>query len=202
MNNISSVVTKVVSLFKSISLKQVCVALMAGLVLFTTTACNPPSSRVVGEGSYDKKIGTQTELYDPIQEPQGGMNTYSDVDPRTPTRKTDNRAEDLVQNAKANLKNRADDAGDLVDNVKQTPRLFEKSTRVTGDQVRGKTEDLTDDFAEGTKRGVENLQENIKEAGRAVRGLTDDAGANARNATEDLVDNARGALRAADRAID
>lgn len=198
-NLMSNALTKLSSGLKWVSVKQVVVALLAGVVLLTTTACSPPSTRVVGEGSYDKKVGQQTELYDPIQKPQGGMNVYSDVDPRTPTRSNDAQARELVDNARQNLKNRADDVEDLVENVKETPRLFDKSTRVTTEQARDKAGNLTKDVIEGTQRGVENLRDNAADAGRALRKLPDEVMDNARSTGEDLVSNVRDAANAAER---
>jgi hypothetical protein len=81
------------------SLYRNALSLLAVAILVITTACSSPetTSKINSDSS---SPNTVTELYKPITPEVGGMNGYSDVDPRVDTSKTDAKAERLIGKAK------------------------------------------------------------------------------------------------------
>jgi hypothetical protein len=173
-----------VAFFRSVAVKKVAILAIAGLLLFTSTACNPSSPRVVGEGSYDKRVGQPTELYDPVQPAVGGMNGYND-DPKLDRGESKGKARSLVNNAKQNLERASRNPEDAVENYQDNLRLGKRTRNLTED-VKGRAERLKDDVSEGTKRGINNLQENTKDAGRSVKQTVEDATQTAEQKSRDL----------------
>lgn len=70
--------------FSNFNVRSLLAVVLAAVVVLVTTACNanPPAPNVSGTGSYYNKKGQNTEIYDTTQPRKGGMNQYSDVDPR------------------------------------------------------------------------------------------------------------------------
>lgn len=115
--------TKVISFLKKIRLDRIAIAFFAGVLLLTTGCSradatvprsNPardaeihtrvPAPNSSGTaGTYNDRVGQQTELYDPIQKRQGGMNEYSDADPRVSKDRLNQKASNLIRNADQNI---------------------------------------------------------------------------------------------------
>lgn len=184
------------ALFKNAVVKRISVLLAAAFLLFTSTACNPPAPRVVGEGSYDKKIGQQTELYDPIQKRVGGMNEYND-DLSLDRGRQQDKAKSLVQNARENLRDRATNPKELLENAKDGRPI--ESSKEVADRVSRRVENLRDDVVEGTEKGTRNLKANLKDAGRSVKKMTED---NAQNLEQGSKRFYRDAKRSVESAAD
>jgi predicted small secreted protein len=183
-NMISSMVTSITSFLRRFRLERTVIAVLAGILLLTTTACNPPSPEVSGTGSYNQKVGQQKDIQQDIygtnQRQKGGMNTYSDTDPRRNVKGADAKARALVDQANRNT-NRVNDPEDFAESYRSGRPLDQRVRNVTervGDAFNG----LTDDVSEGTQRGVRNLQENVKDAGRDARGVAQDVRQNTREA--------------------
>ncbi len=191
-----NLVANIASFFKQVRVERILVVLAAGFVMLVSTACQPPAPVSSGQGSYHEKVGANqpTELYDPIEQREGGMNVYSDTDPRYQRRDLGNEIEGRVYKAKENLNRSIDDAGDYARNYREGAPLGERVRNIT-DNV-GKTVDkVTDEVSEGTERGSRNLKVNAsraeRNAGEAVNGVT-----------EDLKDNTRDVTRKAQRTLD
>ena len=152
---------KILSTLRKIQIKQILTACVLGMLLFVTQACS----------SVDAKA--------PDSSYEGGMNTYSDVDPRSKDAEAaakikakglkDNaevnvldQSDSLIGNTQRNLDKKAENLEDLGKNVKE-------NARDAGDKVQESAED----FAEGTKRGFRNIKENTSDA---VDSLTNNVG--------------------------
>ncbi|MBD2463292.1 hypothetical protein H6G89_19845 [Oscillatoria sp. FACHB-1407] len=184
------------SLLKKLQLEKVIIAFLAGILLLVT-GCTPaeaktplPAPEVSGQGgTYNQRFGQQTELYDPIQERKGGMNEYSDVDPRANTRPVNQKAQGLVENAEENIQ-KVQSPQEYAEDYRSGTPLGQRVKNVVG-SVTEAAENTAEDVVEGTKRGSENLRMNAREAGDE---LTEDVrhGAN---------ENANSARDRADRTV-
>lgn len=195
-----------VAAVKRFPIARVVVVLLAGVMMLVSTACgnaapplssdsNPvqpsassglPKPMSSGEGSYHAKTGANqpTELYDPIQKPEGGMNMYSDTDPRYQRKNLGAQIERRVDKAEQNLDKSIESVDDYVDNYTSGAPLGERVRNIT-DSVGETVDDLTDRVKGGTDRGTQNVKVNAKRAesnaSEAVKGVADDAKDNARD---------------------
>jgi hypothetical protein len=164
---------KVMSFVKQYRLGQLVVVFFAGIVLLLSTACTPrtdmqakipaPNSSGTG-GTYNERVGQQTELYDPIQERKGGMNEYSDVDPRVNKKGVNAKATGLVKNAEDNV-DRVQNPKEFAEDYRQGTPVGERTRNIV-DRVTDATQNTAEDVAKGTQRGVENLKDNARTTGR------------------------------------
>ncbi len=213
---ISSAIASLLVWAKQLRLKQAFLVTLAGVFVLMSTACSskadaqmPPAGKAPLQSAnptnpYDKDTGPQTDLYKTTQRPQKGMNNYND-DARYDKDATQADAQKLIKQVQKNLKNRATNPGDVVENVQKNNPLGEKA-REFSRNVGDKTEQLKEDFAQGTQRGIRNLKANaenakndapqvFEEAKRTAIGADQDAKAGAR-------DLSKGFQRAAGRAAD
>jgi ElaB/YqjD/DUF883 family membrane-anchored ribosome-binding protein len=182
-------VANIASFFKQVLFQRVVVVLAAGFVMLMSTACQPPTPVSSGEGSYHEKVGANqpTELYDPIEEREGGMNQYSDTDPRYKTGNLGNKIGGRVDKAKENLNRSIDSTEDYARNYREGTPLGERVRNIT-DNVGKSVENLTDEVSGGTERGTRNLKVNADQAGQnaneAVSGATDNLKDSSRDITQ------------------
>jgi hypothetical protein len=145
--------------FQLKSLYRAVLSFLAIALLVTTTACN--SSEVAAKKNLENPPpGKMTELYKPITPAAGGMNNYSDVDPRVDTSKADGKADRLINQAK-DLERK--DTNPL----KQIEKEFDnkgvqKRVEDTAEGVRKSAEETADGISKGTRKGIENIKENAK----------------------------------------
>ena len=133
---------------------------LAIALLVTTTACNNSSEVAAKKNLENPPPGKITELYKPITPAEGGMNTYSDTDPRVNTYKTDAKADRLIKQSK-DLEQK--DTNPL----KQLQQEFDKKgikerAEDTADSVRKSAEETADGISKGTRKGMANIKENAK----------------------------------------
>ncbi|MDX2212552.1 MAG: DUF6658 family protein [Oculatellaceae cyanobacterium bins.114] len=175
------------SILKKLQLEKVIIAFLAGILLFVTGCTRAeaktsiPAPEVSGKaGTYNNRVGQQTELYDPIQERKGGMNEYSDVEPNVDENNTKARA--LVDNAKANIQ-KVQSPQEFADEYRSGTPIGQRVKNIVGG-VTDATQNTAEDAAKGAKRGSENLQTNVREAGDEV---TEDV----RHGTRETANSAR-----------
>ncbi|WP_310414191.1 hypothetical protein [Chamaesiphon sp. OTE_8_metabat_110] len=133
--------------------------------------------------------GKITELYKPIAPAEGGMNNYSDVDPRQNTAEAKAKADRLI-NKTEDLKK-----GDTNPFKQLGKQLDDKGIRdragETADQLNRSAKETAEDVAKGTKRGYQNLKENTKSFADDVKSAADDIGDEAKAKANDLKNNIR-----------
>lgn len=160
---------------------QILTVFMAAGLLLTTTACNPPAPEVSGTGTYESRPG-QTEIYAPIQEKQGGMNEYSDTDPRRATAPVERKADALIDKSKRNVRQARDLEG-FKESYQEGRPVGERARNLT-ENVTEAAEDVGEDVAEGTQRGIRNIKRNVQNATRTTQ-------ESAERAAENVQDTAR-----------
>ncbi len=159
---------------------------LAVLLLVTTTACNGTnmSANTDKPAATNPATGKVDSLYKPLTPPKGGMNNYSDVDPRMDTSeaaaKTDRlikKTDDLVQkdtNPFKQIRKEFDDKG-----------VPERAANIAKD-VNRSAKETADDVAKGTERGFDNLKKNTKSFVEDVKSAAGDVNQKAQQQTEDV----------------
>ncbi len=187
---------KVIAWIKKIRLNQILTVFLAGIFLFLTQACNRPT--VAGQPPQPSTRGN-SEISVPkgdkvLNEYQGGMNNFSDVDPRSQGAATraKAKAEYLKENAAQNIQEKGvDSPGQYVENYRQgTP--FPERVKNLGEDIGSSAKELTEGVSKGTQRGIENIKGNTEDAARDVsknvqRGA-EDAKINVQRGAEDASD--------------
>jgi hypothetical protein len=151
---------KVNSWLKSIRLDRILTIFLAGILLFVSTACG--SSNVLAKTSDDVREEVPSSA---VTNPyKGGMNDYSDVDPRRDTSEAKAKAKALIENAQKNIDNKSVDSREqYVENYKSGTPLGERVRRV-GEDIGESAENVAEGVSKGTKKGIQNIKENAQEA--------------------------------------
>lgn len=156
--------------------------------LFLVQACNRPG--IAAQPSQPPGQPPNVQRYDPsaqeykISPREGGMNEFSDVDPRAKKAEeaANARAKNLIENAQKNVESkRIDSVEQYVRNYQEGTPLDERVKRL-GENVGSSAEELRKGVTKGTQKGIENLQENIQNA-------AEDLTKNVQRSTEDLSKN-------------
>lgn len=178
--------SKVIAWVKNIRPIKILTVFCVGMLLIVTQACG---SVTAGE----PKAGANSELSvpkgDKILNPyEGGMNNFSDTDPRSKEARTEvkAKAEALKQNAEQNV---IDQTGTLGENTRRTldkkgenAADFGKNLQQSAEGTKDKIGNSAENFAEGVQRGIENIKDNTKDA-------AGDLTINAQRAAEDAKTN-------------
>jgi hypothetical protein len=152
---------KIFSALRKIQIKQILSAFVLGTLLFVTQACSSVDAKAPDSGY------------------QGGMNQYSDVDPRSKGAEAaaKMKAKGLKDNAQVN---EIDQTGSLGGNTRRTLDKKGENLKDLGKNVKesagyaaSEVQDSAEDFTEGTKRGMRNIKENTS---NALDSLTNSAG--------------------------
>ncbi len=197
---------KAMTWLRNIRPLKVLTVFLAGIFLFLTQACGAP-----GVASQPPQPGSQApniERYDstkdsPLNSPTGGINNFSDVDPRALDEKAANdRAKALVKNAQKNIDQKgADSPGQYGENFKQGTPLGERVKNL-GEDIGSSAEEVRKGLVKGTQRGIENIKGNTQNAAEDVttnvqRGA-EDAGKNVKRTAEDAGNAAKRTVRDVD----
>ncbi|MDZ8031868.1 hypothetical protein [Nostoc sp. DedSLP04] len=184
---------KAMNWLKNIRPLKVVTVFLAGIFLFMAQACGAP-----GIATQPPQPGAQApniERYDatkdyPLNSPTGGMNNFSDVDPRATDEKAANdKAEALVKNAQKNIDQKGvNSPGEYIRNFKEGTPLGQRGKNL-GEDIGSSAEELGKGLVKGTQRGIENIKGNTQNAAEDVttnvqRGA-EDAGKNVKRTAED-----------------
>ncbi|MDZ7966554.1 MAG: hypothetical protein RM368_16510 [Nostoc sp. DedSLP03] len=184
---------KAMNWLKNIRPLKVVTVFLAGMFLFMAQACGAP-----GIATQPPQPGDQApnvERYDatkdyPLNSPTGGINNFSDVDPRATDEKAANdKAEALVKNAQKNIDQKGvNSPGEYIRNFKEGTPLGQRG-RNLGEDIGSSAEELGKGLVKGTQRGIENIKGNTQNAAEDVttnvqRGA-EDAGKNVKRTAED-----------------
>ncbi len=201
---------KVVALLKNIRPLKLLTVFLAGVFLFFTQACNSVDATTPSQTAPRQTVPRQTigeeqhaapnsELYVPkgeniLSPNEGGMNNFSDVDPRRKGADVKAKAEALKQNAEQNVIDETANIGETSrrildkkgENVEQIGGNLQKNAQETAEKAKSSATD----FVRGTSKGIENIKDNTSDAAKG-------AARNAQGAAEDTKFNAQ---RTADKA--
>ncbi len=139
--------SKVISWLKSIRLDRILTVFMAGILLLASTACG--GSKVLAKNADDVRSevpgGAVTSQY------QGGMNNYSDVDPRKNTSEARAKAKALIDNAQRNIDQKSVDSREqYVENYQSGTPLGERVRRL-GEDIGEAAENITEETSDRTQ---------------------------------------------------
>ncbi|MBW4569136.1 MAG: hypothetical protein KME31_14285 [Tolypothrix carrinoi HA7290-LM1] len=181
--------SKVIAWVKNIRPIKILTVLCMGVLLIVTQACGPVTA---GE----PKAGANSELSVPkgdkvLNSYEGGMNNFSDTDPRSTDVKT--KTEALKENAEQHLTNKTSPTGE---------NPLGKNLQQTAEGTKQKVGNSADNFAKGVQRGIENIKDNTKNAAddltKGAKGAADDAKTNVQRTAEDATSAVNRTVREAD----
>lgn len=196
----------IISWVKNLRLIKIFTVVVAGFLLLLTQACD---RGIAGQPPQPAGQPPNVQRYDPTKDYpispfEGGMNNFSDVDPRAKAaeRTARERADALVRGAERNITRKGvTTPEDYVRNYQEGTPLDERIRRF-GEDVGSSAEELQEGVTEGTKRGMENLQENIgnaaKDLTKNVQRGTESVGKNVQHRAEDAAEAVNRTLREAD----
>jgi len=198
--------SKIIAWVKNIRPIKIVTVFCLGMLLIVTQACNSVTAK-------EPKAGPNSELSVPkgdkvLNRYEGGMNNFSDNDPRTQGAKSEvkAKAEALKENAEQNVIDQTSTVGENTrrildkkgDNVEQIGKNLEQNTEGTKD----KTGNSADNFAKGVQRGIENIKDNTKNAvddlTKGAQRVGDDATTNVQRTAQDAGDAVKRTVRDAD----
>ncbi|MEG4342215.1 hypothetical protein QUB70_02840 [Microcoleus sp. A003_D6] len=193
---------RLTAFLKKIRAVQILTVFLAGILVLVSTACSRPDVTAgktdVVAGRTSDKIREEVPSGAVTSEYKGGMNNYSDVDPRNQkVTSAEAKAQLLKEQAQhridtkssnnvgENVRRVADDATDKLDQVGE--KLNENARTA---------QRKADDFGDKTKKGFANLKENTREglkgAKDIVKEATEGAKERAAEGTESLRYNTSG----------
>lgn len=159
---------KAINWLKNLRPLKIATVFVLGFVLLFTQAC---TNATAAQPSPQKSESAYIQRNDPTKEyplnsPRGGMNNFSDVDPRGEAgeKTAETRAKALRDNSQKNIDQKgATSIGKYVDNAREGTPLQQKGIGLD-DQVGSSTEEVTKGVVKGTQRGIENIKENFSNA--------------------------------------
>ncbi|MBD2414970.1 hypothetical protein FACHB389_34580 [Nostoc calcicola FACHB-389] len=162
---------KVGTWLKNIRPLKVLTVFLAGIFFFLTQACGAPG--VATQPPQPRAQAPNVERYDPTKDyplssPSGGINNFSDVDPRAKDEKAINdKADALVRNAQKNIEEKGvKNPAEAFRNLQKTP-VGEK-LKDAGENIGSSVQEVGEGVAKGTQRGIENIKGNSQNAAEDV----------------------------------
>ncbi|MEH2004461.1 hypothetical protein [Nostoc sp.] len=184
---------KVGSWLKNIRPLKVLTVFLAGIFLFLTQACGAP-----GIATQPPQSGAQApniKRYDPTKDyplnsPTGGINNFSDVDPRAQDEKAANdRGDALAKNAQRNIEQKGIDSREQYGQNFNSGTPLGERVKNLGEDIGSSAEEVRKGLVKGTQRGIENIKGNTQNAAddvtKNVQRGAEDAGKNVQRTAED-----------------
>ncbi|MCG6134261.1 MAG: hypothetical protein MET45_06310 [Nostoc sp. LLA-1] len=206
---------RVMNWLKNIRPVKMLTVFLAATFLFMAQACNRPG--IAQQPPQPSAQPPNVERYDAtknyeLNEPQGGMNNFSDVDPRAKAaeKAANARADALAKNARRNVELKGVDSTDeYIRNIQEGTPLDKRVKRL-GDNIGSSAEELGEGLTKGTQRGVENIKQNTQRGvdniqqntGRAATDLSKNVKRGAEDTTTTLQRKAQDTADAAKRTLD
>lgn len=198
---------KLIAWLRNIQISRIVTAFAAGILLFISTACNSGSTmanpvnpvKTADQIREEVPSGAVTSKY------KGGMNDYSEIDPRFNESEAQTKAKALVDKTERNVIDQTDDLGTntkrILDKKGENAADFGKNLKGSTEETKDKTHESVRDFVKGTKRGTENLKDNTadvaKDAAKGTQQATSDAKENIKNSVSGQIDKADNARESA-----
>ena len=172
------------------SLYKTVVTFLAVALLVTVTACGGTNQTAkIEKVDVDPSTGKNVELYRPLTQPKGGMNNYSDVDPRVDTSKVEAKADRLIKKTEDLVKKDTNPFKEIGKKLDKKG-LPERAEDLSKDVTRSAKE-TADGVAKGTEKGFGNLKENTKSFADDVKSAVGDLKDKAQQKTDDIERNVR-----------
>lgn len=179
---------------KSIRFDRIVTAFLVGLVLFVSTACKEiASAKTADEIRSEVPSSAVTNKY------KGGMNDYSDVDPRANITAAKAKAKELVDKAQRNINKKSIDSPEqYVENYRSGTPMGERVKRI-GEDVSESAQNLKEDVSKGSQENYQRAKVRVPEATKKVTGAFKQVKENAQDTAKDAANNIQ---KAADKAAD
>jgi gas vesicle protein len=191
---------------RNIRLDRILTAFLIGILMFVSTACNNGVQAKTAD-----KIRTADQIREEVpssavtNQYKGGMNDYSDVDPRKNTTEANTKAKALVDNAKKNIDEKSVDSIDQYGrNYRSGTPLGERVKRI-GEDVSDSVENVTEKVSKGTQKNLrqtQDLTEDVKDKANQTKENTKDLGYKIKRGAQDAADTVKSTVNKATDAID
>ncbi|KST62648.1 hypothetical protein [Mastigocoleus testarum] len=161
--------SKIFSVFKRLDLQRFMFACLLGVILFFNTACsNKPSiDAAASEGykgiqptsRYERK--TPDLRYDDLQAPEGGMNRFSDVDPRQNTLDEQVKTKALIDRHKRLVRQ----GGEInpVESAEEFSRDVNKSIQRGAEDAKDAVQQTGNTLLKKAQRAVEDTTDAVQD---------------------------------------
>lgn len=180
---------KVMGWLKSIRLDRVLTVFLVGILLFVSTACSSGASAKTADELREEVPGSAV-----TNEYKGGMNDYSDVDPRFNEKGAEAKAKGLVDNAQRNINEKSIDSPEqYVENYRSGTPLGERVKRI-GEDVGDSAKDSGKEAAKGGKENVQNAKEASQSAAQSTKQAANETADTAKSKVKDDVKNTQRAV--------
>lgn len=185
---------KVIAWLKGIQMDRVLTVFLVGLLVFVTTACSGGASAKTADEVREEVPGSAV-----TNEYKGGMNDYSDVDPRQDIKQAQTKAKALIENAQKNIDQKSVDSREqYVENLRSGTPLGERVQRI-GENVGKAAENLKEDVSKGAKENLQKAQDVAQKGKEAA----DKAGSAVQSKVKSDIKNTQQALdKTTDKATD
>jgi len=160
---------KVISWLKSANIGKIFTVFAAGILLFVSTACNSVQAKTADQPKTADRVREEVPSGAITNEYKGGMNSYSNVDPRFDESGSRAKAKQLIDKTERQVIDMTDDVGTntkrILDKKGENAEHFNQNVKISSDRAGDKAKDSAKDFAEGTRKGTQNIKENTRNAG-------------------------------------
>lgn len=185
---------------KNIRFDRILTAFMVGILMFVSTACsNGVQAKTADQIREEVPSSAVTNEY------KGGMNDYSDVDPRKNTTEANTKAKALVDNAKRNIDEKSVDSLEQYGkNYRSGTPLGERVKRI-GEDVSDSVENVKENVSKGTQKSLrqtQDLTEDVKDKASQTKENTKDLGYKIKKGAQDAADSVKSTVDKATDAID
>lgn len=172
---------------KKIRAVQILTVFLAGILVLVSTACSGPDmagKSDVMTGKADARLGkTADQIREEVpsgavtSEFQGGMNDYSEVDPRNQKVTTkEAKAQLLKEEAQHRIETKS--SNNVGENVRRVADDAPEKLTQVGEKVKNDArtaQSKADNFGDKTKQGLSNLKENTREGLQGAKDIVKEA---------------------------
>lgn len=187
----------VINWLKSIRLHQILTICLVGILVFVSTACSGAAATTSDKIREEVPGSAVTNKY------KGGMNDYSDVDPRQDTKGAEAKAKALVDNAQKNIDTKSvDSPGQYVENYRTGTPLGERVRRI-GEDVGEATQNVTEDVSKGVQKNTQQTKATAQDTAQKAKSTAQDTAEKTSKAAQTKVnEGVKGTQRTLDDAAD
>ncbi|MBD1804133.1 hypothetical protein H6F98_01405 [Microcoleus sp. FACHB-SPT15] len=185
---------KVINWLKDIRLDRILTICLVGLLVVVTTACSGGASAKTADKIREEVPGSAL-----TNEYKGGINSYSDVDPRQSTTGAEAKAKALVDNAQRNIDEKGIDSTEqYVENYRSGTPLGERTRRI-GEDVGEAAKNVGEDVSKGAQKNAQQTKATAQDAAINTKQAADKT---SRTAQSKVNESVKGAQRSVDNAAD
>ena len=196
---------RLTAFLKKIRAVQILTVFLAGILVLVSTACSRPdvtagqTDVIVGKGG-DPRVGkTADQVREEVpsgavtSEFKGGMNDYSDVDPRNEKLTTQEaKAQLLKEQAQHRIDTKS--SNNVGENVRRVADDAPDKLTKVGEKVKDDArtaQSKAENFGDKTKQGFSNLKENTREGLKGAKDIVKEATQGARERVSEGTESLR-----------